>query len=221
MSLQSIHTNPSFLENPQISNQCKNKKNQTNSPDCTIQNRLSATIKSNYFSSNSLSMEYTSSDGDKVTFSYESIEYGNSVIQLQMETDPEKIKELALAIKDEFLKMKSELLKINFGSESVDDIEKSQKALNINIPEYWNAENTSQRIVDFSVSFFGVVDVENEEYYNQVKSAIQNGFQQAKELLGELPEEIAALIDETYDLSMQKLDLWAQEKGINIEPEAA
>lgn len=65
-------------------------------------NRLSASLTTRSYSKTSMAMEFTSDDGDTVSLSYEALEYSESVMNLQMETDPEKIKELASYIKNEF-----------------------------------------------------------------------------------------------------------------------
>ena len=87
----------------------------------------------------------------------------------------------------------------------------------LEIPEYWNAENTSQRIVDFAVSFYEFMDVEGEIYFSKIKNAVEEGFKQAKGLLGELSEEVEKLVKDTYDKTMRKLDVWAVGNRIPVE----
>lgn len=75
------------------------------------------------------------------------------------------------------------------------------------VPEEWNADNTSQRIVDFALSFRSQASgLTDEEYIDQVRSAIQQGFKLAKEDLGGLPGPSAKLFNDTYDAAMKKLD---------------
>ena len=74
------------------------------------------------------------------------------------------------------------------------------------VPEYWNAENTSQRIVDFATSFLSAFDGAPEEFQNDIKEAIKKGFEEAKDIMGELPEASAKLYNDTYELTMEKLD---------------
>ncbi len=76
------------------------------------------------------------------------------------------------------------------------------------VPEYWNAENTSTRIVDFATQFFSAFDGTKTEYGEIIRDAIEKGFAEAKEILGELPSATNNLIQETHELTMQKLDAW-------------
>lgn len=74
------------------------------------------------------------------------------------------------------------------------------------VPEYWNAENTSQRIVDFALSFQSAFEGEGSEFQERIVDAIKEGYKQAKEMLGDLPGPAAKLFNDTYELTMEKLD---------------
>jgi len=75
------------------------------------------------------------------------------------------------------------------------------------VPKYWNAENTSQRIVDFAMSFRGLAtELSDEEYITQVREAVEKGFRLAKKDLGDLPGPSAKLFNNTYSLAMKKFD---------------
>lgn len=75
------------------------------------------------------------------------------------------------------------------------------------VPEEWNADNTSQRIVEFALSFRGQVEgMTDEEYVEKIRSAIQDGFRSAKGDLKELPGPSAKLFNDTYEAAMKKLD---------------
>lgn len=203
-SLLSNYGNPSSFK----SDNGKNSNTSSNSG-------ITATAISRYYSHTSLALEFTSDDGDRVSLSYECVEYSESIKQLQAETDPEKIKEIAGFIKDQLHSIKNELMKKLIGSQESDEDTEVEPAENsTKLPEYWNAENTSTRIVDFAVSFYGLVSTMGEEYLNKIKAAIDDGFKQARETLGELPEETEKLVSSTYDLVMQKLDSWAKDNGI-------
>jgi hypothetical protein len=82
------------------------------------------------------------------------------------------------------------------------------------IPEYWNAENTSQRIADFALSFHGKTGIADEDFLQKIKAAIDEGFSQATTMLGQTPSAVNKLVDDTYSLTMKKLDEWASAKGI-------
>lgn len=75
------------------------------------------------------------------------------------------------------------------------------------VPEEYNAENTSQRIVDFALSFRGhVKGMSDEEFISQVRSAVEEGFRLAKGDIGALPGPSAKLFNDTYEATMSKLD---------------
>lgn len=80
------------------------------------------------------------------------------------------------------------------------------------VPEYWNAENTGQRIFDFAMSFRDLYpDMSDEEYVSQVRDAVEKGFAEAKEILGnELPGPAKQLFNDTYDHTMSLFDQWLE-----------
>ncbi len=67
----------------------------------------------------------------------------------------------------------------------------------------YSPEAVSDRLVDFAMAISGG-DIEK---LDKLKEAIEEGFRQAEEILGELPE----ISKETYKLTMEKLDAWANE----------
>jgi hypothetical protein len=68
----------------------------------------------------------------------------------------------------------------------------------------WGAEATSQRIVDFAMGFKGMAG--DEEFMEKIRAAIEEGFKQAKDDLGELPGPTGKLFNDTYKATMDKLD---------------
>ena len=176
-----------------------------------------------FYSSQKFAFEFTSKDGDTVSFSYESVEYHKAMLQIDGKGSKEDLKELAALIKEEYSRMKKELVHsfIRSTGGEIKESQKTEKAKKLEVPEYWNAENTSQRIVDFSVAFFGAFKGEGEEFLDKIRSAIEDGFKQAREILGNLPDEVSGLINDTYDLVMKKLDSWAVGQGIQVQKDAA
>ena len=80
------------------------------------------------------------------------------------------------------------------------------------VPEYWNAENTSQRIVDFAMSFRSMASgVSDEDYIEQMRAAVEEGYRQAKKALGDLPGPSAKLFNDTYELTMKKFNEFAEQ----------
>ena len=179
-----------------------------------------------YYSSQSISVEYTSKDGDSVSFSMESVQYAKSAMELSAGGDSEDMKALVDYIKDNFDRMRKEMIKgfLRSAGVEVPEDEKPEavdQAPTLQIPEEWNAENTSQRIVDFAVSFFDAFKGSGNEFLNTIKSAVEEGFKQARDMLGELPGQVSDLISATYDLVMKKLDTWGTEQGITVDEQEA
>ena len=172
-----------------------------------------------YYSAERLSLSFTSADGDSVAIQYESIEAMSATLSSRGQGRNEVI----TAAREEFLSLSETVIrrfveqiegnkgggekKVEEGAPgSVDGIE--------GLPEYWNAENTAQRIVEFAVSFHSLYEGEGGEYLSLIRDAIEQGFSEAGEMLGELSGPVGELIAETYDLTMQKLDAWGVEQGI-------
>ncbi len=129
------------------------------------------------------------------------------------------IDEFRKAIREELLQMIHEAKKNqksdpsnaneNISTDVVSDIPYAVSADEVaaDVPEEWNAENTSQRIIDFALSFRSKeADLSDEEYIDQVRKAIQDGFRLAKNDLQNLPGPSAKLFNDTYELAMKKLD---------------
>jgi len=75
------------------------------------------------------------------------------------------------------------------------------------VPDYWNSENTSQRIVDFAMSFRSLApELSDEEYITQVRAAVEKGYKLAKKDIGDLPGPSAKLFNDTYSSTMKKFD---------------
>ncbi len=99
----------------------------------------------------------------------------------------------------EFVKYNSD--SVLYDLSGMKDVEESK------VPDYWNAENTSQRIVDFAMSFRGLApELSDEEYIEQVRAAVEKGYKLAKKDLGDLPGPTAKLFNNTYNSAMSKFD---------------
>jgi hypothetical protein len=179
---------------------------------------VSARAVTENFSSTKFSFDYTSKDGDMVSFSMESLEYNKSLLEVSATGSQEDMKELVDRIKDNLDKMEKSFLKSFLNDNGVDvlDTQTAEEATSVEIPEYWNAQNTSQRIVDFAVSFYQSFKGSGEDFLSTVTNAIDEGFKQAREMLGDLPEEFNNLINDTYALVNEKLSSWAAEKNIAV-----
>ncbi len=157
---------------------------------------------------NTFSLEFTSRDGDNFGLNSDITKSSNCLIRYDKKVNT-SFSPLVVYVKDRITE-KGEILVNQFykQNENTSDIESSNQKTNLKIPEYWNSENTSRRIVDFSLSFFSSFKGSREQYLTKIKAAIEDGFKQAEKILGNLPEEITALTKETFDLVMEKLDSW-------------
>jgi hypothetical protein len=78
------------------------------------------------------------------------------------------------------------------------------------VPEYWNAENTSDRIVAFATSFASMHG--DGEFAEKILKAVADGFEQAHALTGDLPGAAGRLNRDTKDLVFEKLEKWLEER---------
>jgi hypothetical protein len=166
-----------------------------------------------FHATDALSVSYANADGDAVSLSFASMRSGEVAVANGSTEQAGSMSELVREIGDQVLRQKQELIDALFGDtkqEETKEIQNSDAGSIEGLPEYWNAENTSQRIVDFAVSFFELYEGAPEEYLDMIKSAIDEGFGQARDMIGEAPDEVRKLTDDTYELVMSKLDAWAQ-----------
>lgn len=93
------------------------------------------------------------------------------------------------------------------------------------LQEYFSPQNTARRILDVATSFFGVSETGQGEgnteqarrkFADFIGSAINEGFRQARGILGELPEDINAGIDKTHSLVFAGLEDFVKN---GIDPE--
>lgn len=183
---------------------------------------LRTPVAAQYASAEKLSVAYANDDGDTVELHYESIR-SLSVASMGEMSDEERVA-LVDRLKEEFLALKEALMdsfvestggKAGKGEEAGE----TKPAEIPGLPDMWSAENTSERIVNFATSFHGMTESGGRDFYELAKAAIEEGFRQAREIMGELPGAVGDLVDETYKLTMEKLEAWAVEQGIELEAE--
>ncbi|MDB5102588.1 MAG: hypothetical protein JWP91_277 [Fibrobacteres bacterium] len=80
------------------------------------------------------------------------------------------------------------------------------------VPEYWNAENTSDRIVHFATQMAEISGLDPKEFAESIRKAIGDGFDQAHEATGDLTGPAAKLNQDTRDLVFTKLSKWLEER---------
>lgn len=170
--------------------------------------------------------QYQNKDGDSVTLSMESVEYQKAMLTASDTNSKDDWKKIVDYMKQQYSSMKEEIIKSFLKSNGIEVKDSSntgstsQTASSDEIPglpEYWNAENTSQRIVDFATSFLSMFKGSGQDFLAMIKDAIDKGFSQAKDITGDLPDAVSKLTSNTHDLVMQKLDAWAKEQGITTE----
>jgi len=176
------------------------------------------------YSSDSMLLEYMNKDGDSVTLRMEHVEYQEAMLAAGGDADAGYWKDVVEKITDEFLTMKENIIRKVLasleGEEGGGEVEQAEPKEIEGLPEYWNAENTSQRIVDFATSFYGLTQCGGKEYYDMMRGAIEQGYTQAMGMLGEMPDEVSNLSKRTYELALQKLEAWAVEAGIDLGGQA-
>jgi hypothetical protein len=80
------------------------------------------------------------------------------------------------------------------------------------IPDYWNAENTSDRIVHFATQMAEICGLDMKEFGETIKKAVGDGFDQANAATGELPGAAGKLNRDTRELVFSKLSKWLEER---------
>jgi|GEM_PF-3208621 len=81
------------------------------------------------------------------------------------------------------------------------------------LDDYFGPKATSERIVDFAKTLLDTLRAQEGEdmeklkaFFDKLISAIDEGFREARKILGLLPEGISDMIDETYDRVMNGVD---------------
>ncbi|HNV71837.1 MAG TPA: DUF5610 domain-containing protein [Candidatus Ozemobacteraceae bacterium] len=93
------------------------------------------------------------------------------------------------------------------------------------LQEYFSPEKTAERILDVALSFFGVSETQaasgntpasRQTFADFIGKAIEEGFTQARSLLGQLPEAVETGVSKTHSLVFDGLADFVQ-NGINPE----
>jgi hypothetical protein len=78
------------------------------------------------------------------------------------------------------------------------------------IPEYWNAENTSDRIVHFATQMAQIAGKDS-DFAETIMQAVADGFDQANAMTGPMPGAAGELNRKTHELTMSKLSKWLED----------
>jgi hypothetical protein len=190
-----------------------------NAYDATNSDQMIRALLSEKYSVKNTTASFANKDGDTVSISTSSIDYQTAITTANQDSSPESWQKIIDNIKDEYVKMKGAIVAEMFGNEEekapvASDPRAFDEATEIpGLPEYWNAENTAQRIADFATSFAGMFKGSDEEFVNMMKDAIDEGFSQAKDILGNLPDPVGKLSAKTHALVMDKIDQWASDRA--------
>lgn len=201
----------------------QSKQSTHNRYNAGSKNNLSRNIDLAYWSSESCALEYHNKDGDAFTVSLEYSSYKCINVTTSNKVQSEDWQKVVDSIKDEFIRLHKEMKNTLVQSIEGNAVKKSEPQKNDKtnkiqgLPEYWNAENTSQRIVDFAISFYDLAQCSGKEYYEMMRGAIEEGFSQAMSQLGEMPDCVSSLAYDTIEQALEKLQAWAHDQGILTE----
>ncbi|MBW8888441.1 MAG: hypothetical protein JF616_11855 [Fibrobacteres bacterium] len=79
------------------------------------------------------------------------------------------------------------------------------------IPEYWNAENTSDRIVKFATQMAEIAGKDS-DFAKTIIKAVADGFDQANAMTGPMPGAAGELNKKTRELTFAKLSKWLDDR---------
>ncbi len=93
---------------------------------------------------------------------------------------------------------------------------------------YWNAENTSDRIVDFAMQFASAHGADPQAFVQTIVDAVKQGFQTASAVTGDVPGAAGQLTRDTFDATNKKLqsrlEAWRStlyNQPVTAQPEAS
>jgi hypothetical protein len=91
-----------------------------------------------------------------------------------------------------------------------EDAEAEAEDCEAGIPEYWNAENTSDRIVHFATQMAQIAGGDS-DFAETIVNAVAEGFDQANAATGPMPGAAGELNRRTRELTFSKLSKWLEE----------
>jgi hypothetical protein len=80
------------------------------------------------------------------------------------------------------------------------------------IPEFWNARNTAERISKFAVTFHGKSGREPGDFANEAVAAVKKGFEGAGDTLNGLEQGVSSLNSEIQGTVIENIETWARAK---------
>jgi hypothetical protein len=110
------------------------------------------------------------------------------------------------------------------GSSPIDPSSMDSSSMIEKMQEIFSPENTADRILNFALSWYspeeGDTEVARQDFADTIGAAIQKGFDEALNILGDLEDEIMDGIDKTHELVFNGLDDFVK-NGISNEQEEA
>ena len=234
MSVQAINSSlmnisqilPTLSYTPDQSSSATLNNDSQFSPYSANNGASSLAVTSEQYSSTKMVLQYQNQDGDSVTLSTESVEYQKAALTASGSNSKDDWKKIVDYLKQQYSSLKDEIMQSFYKSQGLDVWDNStaggtSQAASDNgipgLPAYWNAENTSQRIVDFATSFLSMFKGTGQDFLSMIKDAIDKGFSEAKNITGNQSDAVSKLTSDTHDLVMKKLDAWAQQQGITTD----
>lgn len=97
------------------------------------------------------------------------------------------------------------------------------KALFEKMKAEWTPDKVSERISNFAVSGFGLPNLPQDRatYRDFIQKAVEEGYGQAKSLLGALSKDVAGSLEETMQKVRDRLDAWVKGPEASQDPEPA
>jgi hypothetical protein len=182
------------------------------------------TLQYSNYSSQQLLINVSNTDGDTLSLSAQAADLQKTLMSAGGDTSDDAWKKIIADIKDVYAKMNADIVNQVFGSgqtqsspgaSPLSDPRSFDETKAIpGLPDYWNADNTAQRIADFATSFLGAFKGSGDQFVSMIKDAIDKGFSEAKDIFGKAPDAIDQLTAKTHALVMDKIDQWAKEQGI-------
>ncbi len=74
------------------------------------------------------------------------------------------------------------------------------------VGDMWSAESVSDRILNFAMSFQQIIGGGDQEFLEKIRTALLEAFARVKEEECNVPDDLAALYNDTFQLTMSKLD---------------
>ncbi len=144
-----------------------------------------------------------SNDSNKATYEKSTHIYDKATIQ-KLKAESERAHGNLRRLVEDLLRRQGKSIKLIDPFEVIDIDEQARlEAQNMIATDGpLGAEAVSQRIVDFAIAISGG----DSSKLDSLKAAIDEGFSQAKKVLGDLPD----ICSQTYDLIMEKLDKWGE-----------